>query len=404
MPSRDDRTISIVLGFLVAASCGGAQTSGPLSYTVEDSGSVRVVKNHVAAWPVGEEWSIETTPASRIGIVEGDTAYQFHRVGAVDLVHDGSVVVLDGGSRQVRRYSADGQHQWSVGGPGQGPGEFEQPGYIGHRADGSVLVWDRALIRLTVIGPRGQVATTETYGSASEDPPVAYGMFEDGALLTVFPHSIAPPAPGALLRDTISLWRFDRATHGRALVARLPGPLWIWTGRYQLLVPFTSNPLRAIAGSQLLTAGGAAAEVRRYEASGKLSARYVLPFTSPEVTTSDVEHVVDTWVAQRQYGASAAVWREWLGRMPLPELRPAFDRLLVDPTGNIWLRRFLPAMDSLTGPVWDVLQPDGVYLGSASTPVGLEVMVVAERAIAGVVRDSLGVEQVRIHEIRKDRW
>jgi hypothetical protein len=393
----------LVLATLTAAgaACGPERPPGS-AVLVRDSAGIRVVESSAAAWAAGQEWSVETEPALRLGIVDGDPAFQFYRLRAVDLLADGGLVVLDGSSMELRRYGSSGHHDWSAGGPGSGPGQFQQPSYIGRRVDGTFLIWDRAFARLTGIGPDGAVLGSEMHVPASGNPPNVYDVFSDGTLLATFPHSITPPGAGAVLTDTIDLWRYDPVTERRSVLTRLPGPTWIWTGRYQLPVPFTANPLRALDGARLVTASGAAPEVLVHDSSGTALARYVLPPGTLAVSDADVRTMIEYWTRHGFYGAPPAAWEEWIDRMPVPEHRPAFDRLLIGANGDIWLRRFVIDADADSTPAWDVLRSDGVYLGALATPPRLEITSIGDDRLAGVFRDDRDVEFVHVHRIRRD--
>ena len=78
---------------------------------------------------------------------------------------------------------------------------------------------------------------------------------------------------------------------------------------------------------------------------------------------------------------------------PVPETKPYFDRLLVDPEGYLWVRRESPV--SPAGARWDILAPDGSWMGSLRTPTGLEVTQVGADFVLGIWTNDLGVEDVR---------
>ncbi|MEZ4417931.1 MAG: hypothetical protein R3E10_19410 [Gemmatimonadota bacterium] len=106
---------------LLALACGPA-TPHPTAATVTDSAGVRIVEYAAPdAWPA---------PASahellRIGAVEGPPELLFSRIPAGVLLDDGSIVLADAGSRELRHFAADGSLLGVQGGTGQGPGEFE---------------------------------------------------------------------------------------------------------------------------------------------------------------------------------------------------------------------------------------------------------------------------------------
>jgi hypothetical protein len=398
------RGSTFALGLIVLAwcsGCGAGRTDTPTSI-VRDSAGVRIVESARAAWTAAELWQVAAEPLLRLGNVTGDPAYQFHQIRAIDVLRDGGVAVLDGGSAQLRRFAADGRHAWSAGSRGRGPGQFEVPVYLGHDSLGFFL-WDRSLARLTVVGEDGTVLRSESFTSASGNPPIAHARFADGALLTTIPTTIRPPEPGTLLADSIQMWRFDPDTRNRLLLARLPSTVWLWTGQYQLPVPFTPNALRATAGTRLITASTVIPEIRVYASSGDLEARFVLTRAPVSVSPTDLDRTLGDWGRRRLYGAPSEVWAEWRDRLPVPELRPAFDRLFADAQGNIWARRFRIDADSSVVPSWDVLDSTGRYLGEVTTPRDLEIMVFGDRRLAGVARDSLDVEHVHVYRIQHGR-
>lgn len=392
------RPVVGLCGLAIAISCGNGRDTVAATFSVRDSAGVRIVESHSAAWTDTTAWTIDAEPLVRIGSIGGEAWNQFYQIRGVDLTPDGGVVVLDGGSAEVRRYAASGTHQWSTGKQGGGPGEFQQPWYVGQQTDGSFLVWDRGAGRLTIIGAGGELRGTERHIPASGDPPPnPYGIFASGALLATFPRSITPPSPGALLADTIDMWWYDRATQRRRVLATAAGPIWIWTGRLQLPVPFTANPLRAVAGNHLAVAYGSRPEVVVHDSMAAVTARYVLPWPAQAVSDGDVERLLDFWVANGYH--NEAVWAEWLEHMPVPEEKPAFDRLVVSRNGEIWVRRFLidPGAGAAT---WDVLHRDGSWLGSIAIPAGLDISAIGDDRLAGIFRDEEGVEYVHIYRLR----
>ena len=60
----------------------------------------------------------------RIGMVDGPEEYLFGNVTGAIRLDDKSIVVADEQSYEVRRYDATGQHMWTSGREGEGPGEY----------------------------------------------------------------------------------------------------------------------------------------------------------------------------------------------------------------------------------------------------------------------------------------
>ncbi len=71
--------------------------------------------------------------------------------------------------------------------------------------------------------------------------------------------------------------------------------------------------------------------------------------------------------------------------------------MLVDATSHVWLERYRLPGDTL--PSWDVIAPNGRWLGAVSIPSRLRVMQVGEDFVLGRHLDSLGVERIRVHRL-----
>lgn len=108
---------------LSLAACGaGDRAAGDV--VVRDSSGVRIVESPAPTWGRALPWTVSAEPIVTIGTVEGDAAYQLHRVGAALRLSDGRIVVANNGSSDLRYYDSAGRHVRTVGRRGEGPGEF----------------------------------------------------------------------------------------------------------------------------------------------------------------------------------------------------------------------------------------------------------------------------------------
>lgn len=78
----------------------------------------------------------------------------FSRVGEIEVAVDGTLYVLERMAREIRVFSPDGRRIGTVGGPGEGPGEFVRPSSIGLLGD-TLWVLDGEARRLSWFGPDG---------------------------------------------------------------------------------------------------------------------------------------------------------------------------------------------------------------------------------------------------------
>ena len=393
-----DRLVPSHLALLPVFALGAAMACAerePDAVIVVDSAGVRIVESRAPAWPPGTEWRVDPEPVFRLGDAGDDPSSSFFRIVDVALLAGGEIIVVDGGSAEVRRYDAAGRHLWSTGGRGEGPGEFRFPRYLGRRDDGAFLIWDRGLLRLSVI-ENGEVMLAERRNAPDGSTFIADGLFDDGAWLVAYPQSVSLPE-GTAWTDTIRLGRYDPVLEEDVRLAMVPGMGWVWTGQYQLPVPFGAQPLRAIVGDRLAVASGPASEVSVHDPDGSLAARYRVAREREPVTDSDVGRVIEGFVEIGQ--GPAAVWRQWRDEMEVPAHEPAFDRLLADREGNLWARRFMADLLTREPPSWDVFSPAGTWLGVVATPGGMVVTSIRDGLVAGIYRDELGVEYVSVHRL-----
>lgn len=94
--------------------------SGPAYVQRWDSAGTEIVE-HASLVPTG---SLKV-PAEPAVWIEGDEQIPpFARITSIALLEDGSIAVADGGTNQIHAFSPEGTYRWSVGRPGEGPGEF----------------------------------------------------------------------------------------------------------------------------------------------------------------------------------------------------------------------------------------------------------------------------------------
>ena len=121
----------------------GCSPQGPALPTFEayDSAGVEVVESYSAAG-FDEPWILSEEPLLRIGKDRDEDPYLFGTIMGAARLGDGSVVVLDNLSKEIRRFDAHGQHMVTFGGEGDGPGEFRSALGMQRFAD-TLMVMDR---------------------------------------------------------------------------------------------------------------------------------------------------------------------------------------------------------------------------------------------------------------------
>ncbi|MFC1493328.1 NHL repeat-containing protein [candidate division KSB1 bacterium] len=106
--------------------CTQSCSKDPGTYTVEEISGIKHVHN--LSTIIGENHNIVLEFANRIGVIEGGTEeYQlFHPRDALIDSRD-NIYILDTGNNRIQKYDRDGKFLLTIGGYGQGPGEFISP-------------------------------------------------------------------------------------------------------------------------------------------------------------------------------------------------------------------------------------------------------------------------------------
>ena len=126
----------LVIGVAAAWAC---ESRTPPAVTVVDSAGVTITTTADARRTFA---LVDPRPLLEIGGAEEVGATQFSGIQAVWTDGAGRLWVVDGQSGELRIFEPDGTHLRTVGGRGQGPGEFLQPQLLGGSAGGEFAVWD----------------------------------------------------------------------------------------------------------------------------------------------------------------------------------------------------------------------------------------------------------------------
>lgn len=393
----------------VAAGCGA---DVPLARrTVRDSAGVRIVESS----PPFPEWRLAATPVLRIGVLEGDGAYQLHNVAFAGRLADHGVVLIDGGTGTVRWYDARGAHRTSAGRRGQGPGEFRSifPDAVFTRAD-SLLVHDGNNRRLTWLAPEGTIAREASIPQVHGDVRVlgvdAAGRVLLSASRTTFNFD---GRSYTYSRDTVTVLALGDA--GPDTIVRFPGSetaIWV---RYRDGQPVTTMTMQLPFGYAThlgLTSAGiviAATERNRLEVldeSGGLHGLWRRADAGPPLVTEAhrkryIEYAVERVRNPRNVDLAEVrtAARDRVALLPDARPLPAFDALLVGRDGRIWVRDFVPDWDENGPRTWTIYDRSGSVIALVTTPAGLHVTEVGDDYVVGVERDDTDVEYVVVRAI-----
>ena len=388
---------------LCVAACR-AQDAGSWQGSVRDSAGVSITENAGAGvWTAERVWSVR--PSLSIGAAEGDSAYLFTRV--IDLAVDGSgrMLVLDQATAQVRVYDASGRFVHSIGSRGQGPGELSiwVSGVL--LMGDSVLVPDHVQRRINVytssgasLGERALVSRpgSQSWSRAADGRllfrGVAIGRDSAGNFET-WDGLLAVRDSGTAV-DTLIAFDYPRSPLGGPGRPRVPLLVnaAFWTRLEDGRIAWSSLDRDHV---RVLDADGALRSLIHHAA---WQARPASPADHAALRAKLEEKL-------RLMGGDAAS----VPQLDLiqPDRLPAITALRAGPTNTLWVQRMgavagidpfaVNAADRtgwLGGPVWDVFDARGRYLGSVEMPARFLLLRITESSLYGVLKDEQDVEHV----------
>ena len=368
------------------------------------AGAQEVVES---AAPRDPDLTLAEEPLLRIGALDGPLEYIFGEVTGAVRLEDGSIVVADEQSHNVRRYDADGQHLWTSGREGDGPGEYQGLRLLRDCPGAAITVFDWVLDRITELDPGGNVVDTRSLNSAGVNPYGEPVCSADGRLVfTPWPddrRSVLDRAVGESWRWRMSL-RVALGGDVTVLRSGIPG-----TERTRISMG-TARP--SYWGRSMAFAPGGAGvwfgtsddyELEHLDWTGRVTriARWAGPDLA--VTEEQVDRYRDYLLTLDRYSDREGrrrfereVWPE--RRAYLPERFPAYESLLALADGSVWVKTHAWVAP---GEELHLLDANGVWLRRLTMPGGCVLLDAGPDWVLLLQRDAFDVPSVALYELVK---
>ncbi|UCD24507.1 MAG: hypothetical protein JSW51_00895 [Gemmatimonadota bacterium] len=400
MKSKNLRASIIASVIVVSAiACSGADTHSGSSASIDSSG-ITIVQSTSPIWASGEEWQVAREPTVTIGTTDGADEYQLFRVVGSHRLEDGRIVVANWGSQELRFYDRDGGYLFAAGKEGGGPGEFRSVGRLWALGD-TLFVMDYQQMRVSLFDTAGEFLHSFNLTLTEEGIlPIPADLFSNGMLL--IEHDLRErDRESGLYRDSVLLLTYSLNGDVSDTIGRFPDDetyFLIEQDRITSLPrPFGLESQSDVAGDRLYFGASDSYEIRVFRSNGSLERIIRRPVPNPvlEQALADEYH---ERLAERQSRMSPS-FRQLSRQAELPDTKPAYSRILVDPGNNLWVAEY-PSHDAEQS-LWNVFDPEGRWLGTVETPYGGYIYQIGEDFLLGVWVDELGVEQVRLYRIER---
>ena len=382
----------LFLGGIISCTAGD---SGPPLVVQRDSAGIQIVEAMRPLWGDSSDWSIRVDPVVDLTLSGSGPRHEFYRVRGMKQRPNGSLMVADGSSLEVRLYSETGVFQGSLGGSGGGPGEFRDLDRIEMAGDTLLALGDG---RVTVVAP--DLTAVRTFDLDRFIPGLIFTThlhyLDEGAILPELFSPVLPGrGPGGLLWHPVPLLLFDMEgeqidsigeTRGHEQYvsgegsSRTGGPLFARTSHIAAL------------GQRIYRGSSEMMQVEELDTSGNLVRILRVPDYPLELTEARIAAEREALIER----FAPMGGQQLFENAPAAETRPAFADILVDPSGAVWLELYRGESEQNQPEEWLVLDADGTWLGAVEIPDRFNVVDITMDAVLGVWEDELDIEHPQV--------
>ncbi len=335
--------------------------------------------NTLFGQPRAEEAEIAFTEILRLGEDTDENAYLFGQIWDLAVDSKDRILIADNQPPSVAVFSVDGEWLGSVGGVGEGPGEYVSVGDVDVGPSDSVYVMDWRESTLHVYDPTDFTPVRQIRFPHNEDDWGAaisvVGVSDHGPIIRyntmIGADNVEKPRHSYVV---LTSWSGERI---RELV-RLPN-LDVYVGfdpdrgPFVREAEFAPNSVFELSASQLFYSGW----------NTEIDI-LVTSLAGDSVRTIRRPH--DRVPLKRNFPA----WLEKEAREMYPEFKPAYRYFVIDDQDNIWIKDYVEAPASEAR--WQVLDSEGRMIGQVLLPRTLRLYVIdtANARAYGTLRSESG--------------
>lgn len=393
------------LAIVLLAACTPAPDAGVESATaIRDSSGVTIVENQ-RPYSDLPEWTLSPEPILELGSMDSSEEFNLLWVNSAFHMDNGRLVVTNSGSQQLLFFDASGEFLHSVGGKGEGPGEYSMPRRTWRIRGDSLAVWDAQRRRISVLDSEGEFGRSILPSAPGFDANMsgAQGGWSDGmSLITHITPVMSETDFETSYADLLAFSVEGELTDTLATIA-----FWEYKliGQRAVMRLFAPSPQLVVTGSGFWLGDSREYEVRFIDRSG--SVRRIVRWDGPDRTIH--EHQIESyWEDALEEAASTSDTQ--LGRVrEMQEIQPVADRFptyawfRVDTDDNLWVLNYpQPGVDDPRH-LWTIFTPDGSILALLRTPADVKrVFEIGPDYLIALARNELDVEFLRVYRLNRN--
>lgn len=310
------------------------------------------------------------------GGLEGQPEASFLDISGLDVDGQERIFVLDPKAADIKIFDNNGGFIKTIGGKGEGPGEFVRPETIACSPGGELYVYD---------GGRRLIHVFNEGGSPVREIPIGYGFFFGPKFLSDGGMVAGHVEMGEEARTKLFLMD-EESEPVQELVdlyaTKLPQmPLFLY--RFGINLIWQIMPGGHLVYGDLLDSEYRLSVIDR---KGRLIRRISKVYKKVSLSSEESESLIIEWFGRELQSS--------MFQFVTPGNYPPFQMFLTDERGRIYVKRF-EALAYKHRHLIEVFSAEGKYLGDVTIPAAVVPAVIREDKVYAIFEDEEGFKSVK---------
>jgi hypothetical protein len=396
--------IMVVTAIVVTVTIACDSSPDRAGFLAPDSATVMIRDHPTLDTTQASQLMFPARPSVRIGVVDGEATYQLFHVRHAYRRLDGTIVVTNSGTAEVRAYDGQGQWQWSSGRQGDGPGEFQFLAWAQPYRGDSIVAFDGSTGRVSILSPRGAYVRSFQPIAPGDHPRAnVVGSFADGSVLASY--GMRPVTTSDSIRaerPTEQYGIFDaEGSFVRTVGDFVADEQFVWTDGSLVsvgAVPFGSVTATAVLDELFVVGDNMTFETRTYDRRGTLKQILRIGMDRQPLGREVAERHRAAELEEIPESPFRPVQQRALQATPYPSHYPYYgDVVVTRPSRAYWIQ-LAPQFDQVSDR-WLAFEHGGAYRGWYAIPRPVRITDVGDRFVVGIATDQVGVEFVEVYDL-----